>query len=169
MIFPSPRNPRTIPWCTIDSCISQWGCERTFVVLSQPLSHSQMHNFAVFAVLIPPSRLRRDTSLLNPSVAAAPRHLPFKKGRHYGRLWVSAAPCGVPLSKRLPFPKGELAAKLTEGCLTHSMLCSQKPKTREIECIPSLLKIAAGLINGHRYKRFEAADIFRQPQKSKFF
>ena len=33
-----------------------------------------------------------------------------------GRLWGRAAPYGVPLTKRLPFHKGELSAKLTEGC-----------------------------------------------------
>ena len=32
-------------------------------------------------------------SFVNPSVTAAPRHLPFEKGRHYGRLLGSAASC----------------------------------------------------------------------------
>ena len=84
------------------------------------LQFVQHNRDGIASLSIPSSRLRRATSLLNPSVAAAPRHLPFKKGRHYGRHWAVLLHTVVPLSKRLPFKKGELAAKPTEGMSPHS-------------------------------------------------
>ena len=46
------------------------------------------------------------------SVAAAPRHLPLAPK---GGFWTVHLHTIVPLSKRLPFPKGELSAEPTEG------------------------------------------------------
>ena len=51
---------------------------------------------------IPSSRLRRATSLLNPSATAYAVPPPFKKGRHYGRLWVSATSYGCTTIQKAP-------------------------------------------------------------------
>ncbi len=51
--------------------------------------------------------------LVNPSVAATPRHLPL----HKGGFWTVLLPAVVPLSKRLPCLRGAVGASRLRGCL----------------------------------------------------
>ena len=56
--------------------------------------------------------------------------------------------CAAP--KGSPFPKGELAAKPTEGCLAHWPL---KPKMREAKFIPAFWTEMAGFVNAQWERR----------------